>query len=188
MFDVDREHEFVKRIPILGLDPQGTPYEVTGIAVSILHQRLFLTNRHSMIAIDLKTDATLWEKPFDGGCGRISVSPDGETMIFPSLRDDRWYVLRAENGETIRKWDGPARSGHALFSRDGKWVFCAGSNSRHLSVLRTDLYELDREVGPFDDDIRSLIANRQGTIGYVSVRGKRGFESGDLASERFSSK
>ena len=80
VFDINNNHRFVKRIPTKGFHPDNTPSNVKGVAVSVPLNSIFISTLESLQRIDLTTDKLVWEKPFEGGCDRMSISPDGKTM------------------------------------------------------------------------------------------------------------
>jgi hypothetical protein len=93
VFDIDNNHRFVKRITTKGFHPDNTPSNVKGIAVSIPLNSVFISTIESLQRIDLATDKLVWEKPFEGGCDRMSISPDGKTMWLPSFEKGFWNVV-----------------------------------------------------------------------------------------------
>src|SRR5438552_15157842 len=86
VFDIDNNHRFVKRIATKGLHPDGTPSNVKGVVVSVALNSIYISTIESLQRIDLATDKLVWEKTFEGGCDRMSISPDGKTMYLPSLK------------------------------------------------------------------------------------------------------
>ena len=87
VFDIDNDHRFVKRIATKGFHPDGTPSNVKGIAVSVPLNSIYISTIESLQRIDLTTDKLVWEKTFEGGCDRMSISPDGKTMYLPSFEN-----------------------------------------------------------------------------------------------------
>jgi hypothetical protein len=55
---------------------------VKGIAVSIPLNSIFISTIEGLQRIDLTTEKVVWEKTFEGGCDRISVSPDGSHSVW----------------------------------------------------------------------------------------------------------
>src|SRR5882757_7874436 len=102
VFDMDNGHKFVKRIKTQGYHPDKTPSNVKGVAVSIPLNSIYVSTLESLQRIDLTTEKIIWEKPFEGGCDRMSVSPDGKIMYLPSLEKDFWNVVNCETGEIIK--------------------------------------------------------------------------------------
>src|ERR1700761_9443518 len=51
VFDIDRGHAFVKRIPTAGLAPQGKPDNVKGICASAATGRLYISTIHSLTCL-----------------------------------------------------------------------------------------------------------------------------------------
>jgi len=80
VFDMDHQHKFVKRIKTGGFHPNKTPSNVKGIAVSIPLNSIYISTIETLQRIDLGTGKIIWEKAIDGGCDRMSISPDGKTM------------------------------------------------------------------------------------------------------------
>src|SRR5688572_22400085 len=93
VFDIDNQHKFVKRIKTAGYHPNGKPSNVKGIASSLFYNSIYISTLESLQRIDLATEKIVWEKRFEGGCDRMSVSPDGKTMYLPSLEKDFWNVV-----------------------------------------------------------------------------------------------
>src|SRR6186997_2775915 len=62
VFDIDHDHQFVKRIKAGGLGKDGKPLNVKGICASTATHRLYVSTIETMTCFDLLTDAILWEK------------------------------------------------------------------------------------------------------------------------------
>src|SRR6266849_4732890 len=101
VFDIDREHRFVKRIALAGLDEQGQPLNVKGICANATTKKVFVSTTKTLTCLDLVTDRVLWEKPYEGGCDRMTILPDGRAIYLPSLEGAHWHVVEASMGEGI---------------------------------------------------------------------------------------
>ena len=77
VFDIDRGHKFVKRIPLAGLGDDGQPLNVKGVCCNAATQRIYVSTLRHMMCVDLVTDELLWEKTYEKGCDRMSMTPDG---------------------------------------------------------------------------------------------------------------
>ncbi|XOV91205.1 MAG: YncE family protein [Bacteroidota bacterium] len=180
VFDIDNNHQFVKRIPTKGLHPDGTPSNVKGIDISIPLNSLFITTLESMQRVDLETGAVVWEKKYEGGCDRLSISPDGMTMYQPSLEKDFWRVVNCEDGEIIATIKVHSRAHNTIYGPSGKQVYMADINSPDLHVADPKTNKIVRTVGPFSHGIRPFTVNSDESIVYVNVNELLGFEVGDL--------
>ncbi len=80
VFDIDDGHRFVKRVPIGGLDGNGKPVNVKGVCASPITNLIHISTLRTMMCLDLVTEKLLWEKEYEGGCDRMSVTPDGKTI------------------------------------------------------------------------------------------------------------
>jgi hypothetical protein len=101
VFDIDDNHKFVRRIPTRGLDDKGKPLNVKGVCAAAATGRLYISTLKTLTCIDLRTDKVVWEKPYDGGCDRMSITPDGKAIYLPSLEGPHWHVISGETGGVI---------------------------------------------------------------------------------------
>ena len=124
VFDIDNGHKFVKRIPTGGVDANGKPINVKGIAASVWLGRVYVTTIKSMMAIDLVTEKLIWEKQYQDGCDRMAISPDGKTLFVPSFEKDSWNVVDGMSGDVIARFEPKSGAHNTVFGADGKWVYC----------------------------------------------------------------
>src|SRR3982751_5907892 len=134
VFDIDNGHQYVKRIKTGGLHPDGTPSNVKGIAVSLPLNSLYVSTLESLQRIDLTTEKIVWEKRYEGGCDRMSISPDGKTMYLPSLEKEFWNVVDCATGDIITKIQVVKRAHNTLYGLSGKHVYMADIGSPILFV------------------------------------------------------
>jgi len=182
VFDIDHGHRFVKRIPLAGLDDKGKPRNVKGVAAHAETKRLYVTTTHTLTALDLVTEKILWEKPYDGGCDRLALSPDGKTIFLPSLEQGHWHVIDALSGDIIKRIETRAGAHNTICALDGRRAFLAGLKSPMLRVLDTSTRDVVREIGPFSNFVRPFTVNGSSTLCFVNVNELLGFEIGDITT------
>jgi DNA-binding beta-propeller fold protein YncE len=183
VFDIAHQHTFVKRIPFGGVDSAGKPRNVKGVCASAATGRLYLSTTHTLSCLDLITEKVLWEKPFEGGCDRMSITHDGQEIYLPSLEQDFWNVIDAANGAVIRRIDLPGAGAHnTIVDATGRHAYLAGLHSPLLRIVDTKSREVIKQVGPFSSAIRPYTVNGKGTLCFVNVNGLLGFEVGDLST------
>lgn len=180
VFDIDNNHKFVKRIPLRGLHPNGKPSNVKGIAVSLPLNSIYVTTLEGLQRIDLRTDSIVWERPFEGGCDRMAISPDGLTMYLPSLENTFWNVVDCKTGDLIKKIPVNKRAHNTIYSRTGNEVYLDDIGSPWLFIADAHKHELARKVGPFANFVRPFTVNGKEDRVYVTVDSLLGFEVGDL--------
>jgi DNA-binding beta-propeller fold protein YncE len=180
VFDIDRGHRFVKRIPLAGLDDKGKPRNVKGVAANAQTGRLYVSTTHTLTSLDLMTEKIVWEKPYDGGCDRLALAPNGKVIYLPSLEQGHWHVVDALSGEIIKRIETRAGAHNTICSLDGQHAFLAGLKSPILRVLDTRDQTISREVGPFSNFVRPFTVNGSGTLCFVNVNELLGFEVGDV--------
>jgi len=182
VFDIDHGHKFLKRIPSAGLDEKGVPLNVKGIAGDAKTRRLYVSTIRTLMAFDLISEKLLWEKPYEGGCDRMAISPDGKFIYMPSLEKEHWHVLNALTGDVIKKVVTNSGAHNTIIGPDGKFAYLAGLKSPLLRMSDTDKHEVTREIGPFGSMVRPFTINGSQSLCYVNVNDLLGFEVGDLKS------
>jgi hypothetical protein len=180
VFDIERGHQFVKRIPSAGLDEKGQPLNVKGICANARTARLYVSTIRTLMSFDLLTEKLLWERSYEGGCDRMALSPDGQVMYLPSLEKAHWHVIDALSGDVIKKLTPESGAHNTIYSVDGRHAYLAGLKSPLLRVTETKNHTVIREVGPFSNVIRPFTVNGSGTLCFVNVNDLLGFEVGDL--------
>jgi len=179
---MDNQHRFVKRIATGGVHPDKTPSNVKGIAVSIALNSVFISTLESLQRIDLTTDKIIWEKPFEGGCDRMAISPDGKTMYLPSLEKGFWNVVDCATGNPIKRIDVFKRAHNTIYGPSGNRVYLDDIGSPWLYVADAKKHELIHKIGPFANFIRPFTINGRETTVFVTVDSLLGFETGDLTT------
>jgi DNA-binding beta-propeller fold protein YncE len=180
VFDMDNNHQFVKRIKTQGYHADHTPSNVKGVAVSILYNSIYVSTLESLQRIDLTTEKLVWEKTFEGGCDRMSISPDGKTMYLPSLEKDFWNVVNCETGEIIKKLSGFKRAHNTLYGSSGKLVYMDDIGNPWIYVSDTKTQEVSGKVGPFSNNVRPFTIDSKEKLVYITADSLLGFEVGDL--------
>ncbi len=180
VFDIDDGHKLVKRIPTSGYDDKGRPLNVKGVCASASTRRLYISTIKHLLCLDLVTEKLLWEKTFEKGCDRMSISPDGKIIYLPSFEKDIWYVVDAMSGKEIARVQPRSGAHNTVYGIDGTHAYLAGLRSPILTVTDTSTHKVSKSVGPFTGNVRPFTVNGRQTLCYVNVNGLLGFEIGDL--------
>ena len=182
VYDKQNNYKLVKRIPTSGFKTDGTPSNVKGVAVSLATNSIYVTTLEALQRIDLATERIVWEKTYEGGCDRLSISPDGKTIYLPSLEKEHWNVVDAEDGRVIKRIETNSGAHNTLYGADGTTVYLAGLRTATLGVADTKTHTMMKQIGPFSKPVRPFTINRNQTRCYVNVNDLLGFEIGDIKS------
>jgi DNA-binding beta-propeller fold protein YncE len=180
VYDIGHGHAFVKRIPSPFDDPGGKVENIKGVCASAATRRLYVTTLTRLACIDLVTEKPIWVKALEGGCDRMSITPDGKVLYVPSLEGPHWNVVDGITGAVIRKLTTGTGAHNTLCLPSGRRVFMADLKSSTLLVGDPATHELVEHVGPFSAPIRPYTVNGAGTLAFVNVNGLLGFEVGDV--------
>jgi len=180
IFDINQNHKFVRRFPSAGVDEKGKPLNVKGICASARTGLLYVSTTRTLMCFDLISDKLLWETPYEGGCDRMAISPDGQVIYLPSLEGPHWHVVDAETGDILRKIVLNSGAHNTVIAPEGKFAYLAGLKSPILRVADIRKHTVVREIGPFGNFVRPFTVNGNETLCYVNINELLGFEIGDL--------
>ncbi len=180
VFDIDHGYRFVKRIPTWDVPNGKEPENVKGIAASATTGTLYVSTMNRVAAFDVVSEKKVWDKPYEGGCDRMAISPDGQILYVPSFEGPFWNVVNAATGDVITRIRTYSGSHNTVASLDGARVYLAGLRSPLLSVADTKSRKVVKTVGPFGNFIRPFTINGSQTLCFVNVNDLLGFEVGDL--------
>lgn len=182
VFDIDRAHHFVRRIAVPALGDGKRPQAAKGICASAATGRLYVSTTTTLSCLDLGNDNVVWQKTYEDGCDRMSITPDGKVIYEPTLEGKYWHVIDAADGREITRIVTDSGAHNTIVAADGRHVFLAGLHSPKLGVADTSTNRIERTVGPFAAAIRPFCVNASSTRCYVCVNELLGFEVGDLTS------
>jgi DNA-binding beta-propeller fold protein YncE len=188
VYDIDRGHSLVRRIPVSYLDakdPAGkAPENVKGICACARTKRLYVSTITRMASIDLVAEKLLWVKRYPNGCDRMSITPDGKKIYLPTFEKDDWTVVDGESGDVIGTISPKSGAHNTVMAIDGSKVYLGGLKSPLLRVVDTKTDQIVREV-PFSAAVRPFTVNGAASRAYVCVNDLLGFEIGDLETGKF---
>lgn len=180
VFDIDEGHKFLRRIASAGKDDKGKPRNVKGICASAKTGRLYVSTTHTLTCHDLVSDNILWERPYEGGCDRMSIAPDGSHLYLPSFEGPHWNVVDGKDGSVIGKIVPNSGAHNTVYGPLGKGVYLAGLRSPLLTVSDPKTHSSARAIGPFSGAIRPFTVDGTESLVFACVNGLLGFEIGDL--------
>jgi DNA-binding beta-propeller fold protein YncE len=180
VFDMDDGHKFVRRIPVPEFK-EG----LRGFTPNLeTHSAFFSLTSRRVGSFDLESERIIWDKVFEAGADRSSVTPDGSKIYIPT---GYWYlgedggmlVANAANGDLIKRVKvGPAAH-NSLVSLDGRFVFLGSQttftvyDTKDESVVRQFKDVGERAIFPFTVDSRNHYA-------YICLGNNVGFDMLDL--------
>lgn len=176
IFDIDDGHKFVRRINI-PIFEEG----LRGFAGNLkTHRVYYSTTNHRLGAFDLETEKVVWEKTYDVGCDRSSVTLDGKKIYVPtgwwySGEDSGFLVVNGENGEIIKRMKVGTQAHNSIVSLDGKRVYLGTTTT--LSIFDTASDKLIRQISDVGErGIFPYTMDSKERIGYICLGNHVGFD------------
>lgn len=186
VFDIDNGHQFVKHISVPGFMAEGIR-GLRGFEGSLANKAAYYSGNKGLLGkLDLITEKVVWEKRFELGIDRASVSQDGKKIYAPTgwwhREDDGGMLVIDEATQTVLKRIKAGGSAHNSFvSLDSKYVFVAGWG--WLNQYTTDDETLVQsvigdEIG--DNGVYPYVVDSTNEIAYVSHHDHVGYDMVDL--------
>jgi DNA-binding beta-propeller fold protein YncE len=182
VYDMDKGHAFVRRIPTFDVLAGEQPENVKGIAASAATGRVYVSTLKRLGAFDLTTGSRVWVREYEGGADRLALSPDGKTIYLPSFEGPHWHAIDALTGDPIKKIVTDSAAHNTLYGPDGQRVYLAGLKSPTLAIADARTHTVVGGVGPFSGAVRPFTINAKQTLCFVNVNDLLGFEIGDIKS------
>ncbi len=176
IFDIDDGHKFVKRIEVPTFKEGLRGF--TGHGKN--HCVYFSTMNQRLGCFDVLTEKVVWEKLYDAGCDRSSITVDGKKIYVPTGfwyrgEDSGFLVVNAENGELIKRIVvGPAAH-NSITSLDGRFVFL-GTDTM-LTMFDTRDEKIIRQIKDVGErGIFPYTVNSRNSVAYVCLGNHVGFD------------
>jgi len=184
VYDMDKEHSFVKRIPTFQVPEGQAPENIKGIAAHAGTSRIYLSTPRRVAAFDLNTDDLVWSHTYEGGADRMALSPDGAILYVPSFEGPHWHAVDAASGDVLAKIVTDSGAHNTLYGPAGARVYLAGLKSPVLAIADPRTHKVIGGVGPFSHAVRPFTVNAAETLCFVNVNDLLGFEIGDIRTGR----
>jgi DNA-binding beta-propeller fold protein YncE len=180
VFDIDNGHKFVRRINV-PIFEEG----IRGFAGNLkTHSVYYSTSNRRVGSFDLETEKVVWEKTYEVGADRSSITMDGKKLYVPSgwwdkAEDGGLLVVNATNGELIKRIRVGPQAHNSFVSLDGKRVYLGTQTM--LTVFDTvneKVIQQVKDVGEYG--IFPYTVNSANTIAYVCLGKTVGVDVVDL--------
>src|SRR6266545_129081 len=182
IFDIDNGHKFVRRINV-PIFEEG----LRGFAGNVkTHAAYYSTSNRRVGAFDLEKDQVVWDKTYEVGADRSSVTMDGKKVYVPTgwwnnAEDGGMLVVDGENGNLIKRIRVGPQAHNSFVSLDGRLVYLGKQTM--LTVFDTvneNVIQQVKDVGEYG--IFPYTVNSANTIAYVCLGKTVGFDIVDLKS------
>jgi hypothetical protein len=176
IFDIGEGHRFVRRIdiPIFKEGLRG----FTGSAKT--RSVYYSTTNRRLGAFDLEKEKVTWEKTYDSGCDRSSITPDGKKIYVPTGwwyagEDGGFLVVNAENGELLKRLQVGPQAHNSIVSLDGRFAYLGTRTT--LTVFSTEDDSVVRRIEDVGErGVFPYTVTSRNEIAYVCLGDHVGFD------------
>jgi hypothetical protein len=176
IFDIDNGHKFVRRIEV-PVFSEGLRGFVGNLKT---HRVYFSSTNRRLGAFDLETEKVVWEKEYEAGCDRSSITKDGKKLYVPtgwwySGDDSGFLIVNADNGELIKRINVGPQAHNSLVNLDGRLMYL-GTRTM-LSIFDTANDRLIRQIRDVGErGIFPYTMDSKNKIGYICLGDHVGFD------------
>lgn len=180
IFDIDDGHKFVRRIdiPIFEEGLRG----FTGNAET--HRVYYSTTNRRVGCFDLEKEEKVWERTFEAGSDRSSVTLDGKKIYVPTGwwyagEDSGFLVVNGETGALMKRVHVGTEAHNSIVSLDGRRLYLGTETMLTVFDTKDESVVLQvKDVG--ERGVFPFTFNSTNTIAYVCLGGHVGFDVVDL--------
>lgn len=184
VFDIDAGHKLVKRIDVPALE-KGT----RGFTANKATRSAYFSMSGGRVGrFDLETEKVVWDKTFDRGADRSSITLDGKKLYVPTGYWDAadgagLLVVNPENGEIIKRMVVGPGAHNSIVSLDGKFLYLGTRTALHAFDTQDERVIHERiETG--ESSIFPFAVDSLNRYAYVSLGTHIGFDVVDLQKGR----
>ncbi len=192
VFDVDREHTFVRSITPRRDGQDLLDSRCRGIAAHAGTSRLYFTDsdQSNVVALDLISERVVWVRELDKAVcdhpDRLSVTLEGRALYVPCKLSDNLLVLDARDGSTIKAHTVNAgEAPHNTYTGEsGKYMYLGSYRSPIFRVYDQSTHEEVRRIDGFSSGIRPFAVDPTETFFFANLTTLLGFGVGDVRAGR----
>ncbi len=182
IFDIDDGHKFLRRIDI----PMFQEGMRGMTANAARHCIYYSTTNHGLGCFDLESEKVLWEKHYDVGCDRTSITPDGSKLYVPT---GWWYlepsggflVVDPATGEIVKRLSAGTAAHNSITTLDGQFALLGTTTA--LTVFRTKDDSVAKAISPVGEfGVFPFTVDSRNRYAYVCLGKHVGFDVVDLQS------
>lgn len=182
IFDIDDGHKLVRRIeiPIFSEGLRG----FAGNAAT--HRVYYSTTNRRLGCFDLETEEKVWERTYDAGCDRSSITMDGKKIYAPTGwwyggEDSGLLVIDAQNGDLLKRITVGTKSHNSIVSLDGGSLYLGTDTMLTVFDTKDERITLQiKDVG--ETGVFPYTIDRAESLAYVCLGAHVGFDVVDLKS------
>jgi len=176
VYDIDNGHRFVRRIDI-PIFKEGLRGFAGNVKTGCVY---YSTSNRRLGCFDLVKEKIVWEKTYDAGCDRSSITLDGKKLYAPtgwwySGQDSGLLVVNAENGELIKRINVGPQAHNSIVSLDGRLLYLGTTTMLTIFDPRDEkVIRQIKDVGEYG--IFPYTVNSRNSIAYVCLGKHIGFD------------
>jgi DNA-binding beta-propeller fold protein YncE len=181
VYDIDHHNRYLGQIAFPSLP-------VRGLAADPATATLFVAyggsggsaGTGSMLAYNLVSGQTLWQRAYPTGVDNIALSPNGRKIymaVGESSDSSTWEIIDPATGKMTGSILGGSGPHETIVGADGKYVYLGGVNTPYLEVASTTTGKIVRKIGPLHGPgVRPFTINATQTLVFTTAWSFLGFQ------------
>lgn len=185
LYDIDHHNRYLGQIAFPSLP-------IRGLAVDPATATLFVAyggsggsaGTGSMLASNLVSGKTRWQRNYSTGVDNIAMTPNGRTLylaVGESSDSSTWELINPFNGKIRGSILGGSGPHETIVGADGRYVYLGGVNTPYLEVASTSTGRIVKKIGPlFGPGVRPFTINAAQTLAFTTSWNFLGFQVSNI--------
>ena len=181
VYDIDRRNRYVGQIAFPALPVRGLVADPASATLFVAYGGSGgSAGTGSMLAYDLVSGKTLWQRDYRTGVDNIAITPNCRTIYMAageSSGSRTWEIIAPSNGKvtgSIMAGSGPHET---IVGLDGEYVYLGGVDTPYLEMASTATGRVVRKIGPLHGPgVRPFTINATQTLAFTTAWSFLGFQ------------
>jgi DNA-binding beta-propeller fold protein YncE len=185
VYDIDHHNRFLGQISFPDVP-------IRGLAVDPASATLYVAyggpggsaGTGSMLAFNLVSERTIWQRHYQTGVDNIAITPNGRTIYMATGEasgSSTWEVISPATGTitgSIQAGSGPHET---IVGPGGRYVYLGGVNTPYLEVASTATGRIMRTIGPLHNPgVRPFTIDATRALAFTTSWNFLGFQVSEL--------
>jgi DNA-binding beta-propeller fold protein YncE len=185
LYDIDHHNRYLGQIPFPNLPVRGLVADPASATLFVAYGGPGgSAGTGSMLAFNLVSGRTIWQRQYQTGVDNIAITPNGRTIYLATGEasgSSTWEVINPATGTITGSIEAGSGPHETIVGPDGKYVYLGGVNTPYLEVASTATGTIVRKVGPLHDPgVRPFTIDATQTLAFTTSWSFLGFQVSNL--------
>jgi DNA-binding beta-propeller fold protein YncE len=185
LYDIDHHNRYLGQIPFPNLPIRGLVADPASATLFVAYGGPGgSAGTGSMLAFNLVSGRTIWQRNYQTGVDNIAITPNGRTIYMATGEasgGSTWEVINPASGTITGSIEAGLGPHETIVGPGGRYVYLGGVNTPYLEVASTATGRIVRKIGPLHEPgVRPFTIDATQTLAFTTSWNFLGFQVSDL--------